>query len=175
VTSSFRYAADSYQSGSAQYPVDKLALGHHRIEVSAADNLAAGLNAATHRSTASIDFEIVQQPALSIARAYLFPNPTISGGPRSGGFFVVDAPGDSVNVLIRVYTVTGRHIRTLKGFGGLGQIQVFWDGLDAEGGELGNGVYPFKVHVNAREADGSSSPSENASIEGKVVIIGRGS
>jgi hypothetical protein len=173
VTTSFRYAADSYQAGSAAFPVDKLSLGHHRIDVSAADNLAAGLSAALHRSSASIDFEIVEEPSLQITRAYLFPNPTISGGPRSGGLFVVDAPGDSVNVLIRLYTVTGRHIRTLKGFGGLGQIQVFWDGLDAEGAELANGVYPFKVHINARDEDGTSAPGQSASTEGRVVIVAR--
>jgi flagellar hook assembly protein FlgD len=139
--------------------------------VSAADNLAAGLNAGVHRSHASISFEIQQSPSLGISRAYLFPDPTCSGGSRCGGRFVIDAPGDSVNVLLRLYTVTGRLIRTLRSYGSAGQSQIPWDGLDEEGDRLANGVYLFKVHVYGRQSDGSSSPSEKAVADGRLVIV----
>src|SRR5262249_49501356 len=42
VTATFRYAADSYQSGDASFQLPNLAQGAHRIRVSAADNLATG-------------------------------------------------------------------------------------------------------------------------------------
>jgi flagellar hook assembly protein FlgD len=147
--------------------------GTHSIRVSAADNLASGINAAQHRSSAAIEFEVSDQPPLSIHRAYLFPNPTRSGGPGSGGQFVIDAPGDSVNVLLNLYTVSGRLIRTLKAFGGQGQIQIPWDGLDAEGDRLASGTYLFMVQVNTRDADGSSSPHSRAVGEGRVVVVGQ--
>jgi flagellar hook assembly protein FlgD len=111
------------------------------------------------------------QPALTVQRAFLFPNPTRSGGAGSGGTFVIDAPGDTVNVLLSLYTVTGRLIRTLKAFGGLGQVQIPWDGLDAESEPLGNGTYLFRVQVNGRDADGTSSAKSRAVAEGKVVVI----
>ena len=50
VTSSFRYAADSYQSGAAYFRLPGLSVGPHRIRVSAADNLASGITAAEHRT-----------------------------------------------------------------------------------------------------------------------------
>ena len=173
ITPSFRYAADSYQSGTASWELPNLSRGSHNVMVSAADNLAAGLNAPAHRSRASLDFTVVDNPPLRIARAYLFPNPTESGGWRSGGQFVVDAPGDSVNVLLRLYTASGRLIRTLKAFGGLGQAQIPWDGLDDEGAALANGVYFFQVHVNGRDEEGASSPRQQADASGRFVIVNR--
>jgi len=171
ITSSFQYAANSYQTGTASYTLPGLAPGAHMIEVSAADNLAAGLNAGVHRSRASISFEVQLSPSLAISRAYLFPDPTCSGGPYCGGRFVVDAPGDSVNVLLRMYTVTGRLIRTLRSFGSLGQAQIPWDGLDEEGDRLANGVYLFKVQAYGRQSDGSSNGSERAIADGRFVVV----
>ena len=173
ITESFRYAADSYQSGRATFQLPGLALGPHVVSVSAADNLAAGLSAGTHRSLSSLDFTVVDQPRLRIAQAYLFPNPTESGPGSGGGQFVIDAPGDSVNVLLRVYTATGRLIRTLSVFRGLEQVQVPWDGLDEEGQPLANGVYFFRVHVNPMDPDGRSSPRQKVAANGRFVIVNR--
>ncbi len=173
VSASFRYAADSYQSGTATFPLPDLAPGHHRIRVSAADNLATGFSAAQHRSNATIEFDVVTSAELKIHRAYLFPDPAYSGGPGSGGTFVIDAPGDSVNTLLRVYTISGRLIRTFRVFGGLGQVQIPWDGKDAEGDRLANGTYLFKVFVHGRDAEGGSRPDERAFTQGRFVILNR--
>lgn len=173
VTSSFRYAADSYQAGMASFQLPNLAQGHHRIKVSAADNLASGFTAAQHRSSATIEFDVVQSASLSISKVYLFPDPIRSTGPGAGGTFVIDAPGDSLNTLLRLYTVSGRLIRQFRVFGGLGQVQVPWDGRDGDGDPLANGVYLFKVFVYGREADGGSSPDQNAIRQGRFVVLNR--
>jgi hypothetical protein len=173
VTSSFRYAADSYQSGTASYQLQNLPKGHHKVSVSAADNLATGFSAAQHRSSATLEFDVVDQTVLAIDRAYLFPNPASSGGPGSGGTFVIDAPGDSVNTLLRIYTLSGRLIRQFRSMGGLGQVQIAWDGRDGDGDALANGTYLFKVFVYSREADGGSSPSEKAVTQGRFSILNR--
>ncbi|HET7226001.1 MAG TPA: C25 family cysteine peptidase, partial [Candidatus Eisenbacteria bacterium] len=173
ITPSFRYAADSYQSGTATYTLPGLATGAHTITVSAADNLASGLSAAAHRSSATVDFQVVTSPPLDIVRSYLFPDPTHSKGPGAGGEFVVDVAGDSVNVLLRIYTASGRLVRTLHRFGAQGQVQIPWDGRDAEGDELANGVYFYTVHLNPRDTDGSSSPRQHADSQGRLVILNR--
>ena len=85
VTSSFRYAANSYQSGTASFRLPGLSSGKHRIDVSAADNLAAGITAGEHRSSAFIEFEVTQQLGLHVTRTILFPNPIRSGGSGSEG------------------------------------------------------------------------------------------
>jgi hypothetical protein len=50
---------------------------------------------------------------------------------------------------------------------------VAWNGLDDEGADLANGVYLFKVNLNAREPDGSSSARQKADTEGRFVILNR--
>lgn len=171
ITSSFRYLTGSHQSGAASFTLPGIARGPHTISVSAADNLAAGLTAGNHRSSATLAFEVSDVPPLTIDYAYLFPNPTRSGGTGSGGSFVVDARGDSLNALLRIYTVSGKLVRSLTRFGGIGQVQLPWDGLDAEGQRLANGVYFFRIQVNVRDEQGKSSPRQSASTEGRFVIV----
>jgi flagellar hook capping protein FlgD len=173
ITSTFRYAANSYQSGTAFFQLPGLPVGSHRVRVSAADNLAAGIAAPDHRNSAALDFEVTESPALKVTRAILFPNPTRSGGLGGGGQFVIDAPGDSVNVLLRIYTVAGRLVRTLESHGGLAQVQIPWDGLDAEGERLAIGTYLFKAQVYPRDLGGGSTSRGRAEAEGRLVIIGR--
>jgi hypothetical protein len=168
ITSSFRYAANSYQAGTAFFRLPGLSPGPHRIRVSAADNLAAGIVAAEHRSSAEIEFEVVAEPLLQVTRAILFPNPVRSGGPGGGGQFVVDAPGDSVDVVLTIYTVSGRRIRSLRSDGGQAQVQLPWDGLDAEGSPLARGVYLFKAQVFSRQGG-----RQRAEADGRLVVLGR--
>ncbi len=171
ITPSFRYAADSYQSGTATFTLPTLSPGPHTLKVSAADNLATGLGAAQHRSVATLDFQVVDTPPLNVARTYLFPNPVRSAGKGAGGVFVVDAPGDSINTLIRIYTVAGKLVRELRMMGGIGQVQMPWDGRDAEGDPLAQGTYLYKVHVSVRDADGRSNPRQRAAAEGRFVVL----
>src|SRR5262249_49922740 len=136
------------------------------------DNLATGLNAGLHRSSATIDFAVSESPPLRIERTFLFPDPVRSrGGAGAGGVFIVDAPGDPINTLIRIYTVAGKLVRQLDLPGGQGQVQLRWDGLDDEGDPLAQGTYLYKVYVNARDADGKSSPRQKATAMGKFVIL----
>ncbi len=171
VTPSFRYAADSYQSGTATFQLPGLSAGAHTLKVSAADNLATGFDAGLHRTTATLDFQVVDTPPLRVTRTYLFPTPVRSGGNGSGGVFVVDAPGDSVNCLIRVFAVSGKLLRSLRQMGGIGQIQMAWDGLDDEGAPLAQGTYLYKVYVSVRDADGKSSARQKATTEGRFVVL----
>lgn len=171
VTSSFRYAGNSYQSGVALFTLPGLSPGTHVIRVTAADNLAAGIAAAEHRGAATIAFEVSDSPSLRVTRILLFPNPIRSGGAGSGGQFVIDAPGDSVDVLLKIYTVSGRMIRTLRSERGLAQAQIPWDGLDAEGDPLARGTYLFKAQVFTG-LGGAGENRQRAESVGRFVVVG---
>jgi len=173
VTSSFRYAGNSYQSGTALFTLPGLSPGPHRIRVSAADNLAAGITAAEHRASGFIDFEVTASPSLQVTRVILFPNPIRSGGKGGGGQFVIDAPGDSVDVLLKIYTVSGRMIRTLRSQRGLAQAQIPWDGLDAEGDPLAHGTYLFKAQVFTGLGSTSGQNRQTAEEVGRFVVVGK--
>lgn len=173
VTPSFRYAANSYQSGAAFFTLPGLALGSHHISVSAADNLAVGITAADHRGAGAIDFEVTSTPSLQVTRALLFPNPIRSGGHGGGGQFVIDAPGDSVDVLVKIYTVSGKMIRSLRSRRGLAQAQIPWDGLDAEGAPLARGVYLFKAQVFTGLDGAAGEARQKADAVGRFVVVGR--
>ena len=172
-TSSFRYLNGSHTTGTASWQLPNLSAGEHQIRVSAADNLAAGLTASLHRSSATIGIKVADIPPLQVVNAFLFPNPARSGSGVSGGKFVVDALGDSVNALLRIYTVSGRMVRSLESFRRQGQIQIPWDGLDSQGYPLANGTYFFRVQLNLRDELGESSARSKTAAEGRFVILNR--
>lgn len=81
-----------------------------------------------------------------------FPNPFDASGTHFSFLLLGAEPAD---VRLSVYTLSGRLIltrteRTLVP----GYHQIAWDGRDAEGDELANGVYLFRM--NARTAGGES-------------------
>ncbi len=171
VTSSFAYAEGSSRAGLATFDLPNLPDGAHRLSVSAADNLAAGLTAGQHRSQASIEFEVIQVPPLKLRSAYLFPNPTVSGGPSSGGRFVADIEGGPAEVVLRLYTAAGKLIRVLHASGVNGQLQLAWDGMDDEGYALANGVYLFRIQAKSSALNGSDPTTHKAHLEGRIVIV----
>ncbi len=168
ITSTFHYANNSYQQGSAFFTLPNLPAGDHEITVSAADNLAVGVQAARHRSRASISFRVTENPELRIVRSFVFPNPVRRA---TLAFLLVDVQGGPVNCLARIYTVSGRLVRTLKAFGAIGQLQIPWDGLDDEQQPLGNGIYFYRVQVNGQDANGQSNPRQKAVAEGKIAVV----
>ena len=171
LTDGFRYNAGSFQSGSVTFQLPNLPEGIHVIGVSAADNLAAGLAAGQHRNQTSLEFEVVQTPPLRVLSSYLFPDPTRSRGTSSGGQFVLDTEGGQVDVQVRIFTVAGRLVRRLSASAVEGQVQLPWDGRDAEGQELANSVYLYKVVIRSAAAGGDGQEAQHDDAMGKFVIV----
>ena len=72
---------------------------------------------------------------------------------------------------VRIYTVAGRLIRLLTAAGAEGQLQLPWDGFDAEGQELANGVYLYKVVVRSGGAGSSADQEQLSGAVGRFVIV----
>ena len=175
ITPSFRYAANSHQSGAGGVHAAGLATGPHVIEVSAADNLASGLNAGVHRSRALIEFPGAGHPrACRISRAYLFPDPTCSGGSELRRPVRDRCPGRlGQRAAAALHGGRASWCARSGPTGGSARARSPGMGWTRRATALANGVYLFKVHVYGRQEDGSSSPTERAVTDGRLVIINR--
>jgi hypothetical protein len=96
-----------------------------------------------NRSEVEVPFTVVVPGGMAIRSPGLYPNPF---APAEGQATVIafDLPEPS-DVQIRLYTVNGRLIREeftgLSSPVGAGPSQIYWDGRDAEGDLVANGVY----------------------------------
>jgi flagellar hook assembly protein FlgD len=79
--------------------------------------------------------------------------------------------GGPADVLLRIYTSAGKLVRELRAGGIEGQLQLTWDGLDAEGAGLANGVYVFKLQARAAGVSGSAADNQKSSRQGRFVIV----
>ena len=106
--------------------------GRYKLSVSGTDQLGNG------PAQKSVAFQVSSD--LAIERVLNVPNPT----PEATDFtYILSRPAE---VVIRIYTVSGRLIRILEGVPGrAGYNQVRWDGRDADGHLLANGVYLYTV------------------------------
>jgi len=101
---------------------------------------------------------------LALRDALAFPNPF---DDEQGTRFVFTlAAATPVDLLVRVYTVSGRRVYETRLDGLLpGHHEIPWDGLDEEGQKLANGIYFYKL-----VAHGSSGTS---SYDGRLVKLRR--
>ncbi len=175
VSNHYESEADSYQRGKVAYPLteylrrqNKEALdpGPHTITVKAWDVL-------NNSTTATLDFYVSESADLALRNVYNYPNPMV--GDTRFIFEHNQPPGTAARVQIRVYTLSGRPVRTIDTEealpGGVlpgGIVQVLWNGLDEDQDPLATGVYLYKLRVEVDIPDGERSVSEH--IEKLAVI-----
>jgi hypothetical protein len=159
LTGEFSYELDSYTMGRAEYQFSpgELGAGTHLAEAMAWD-------AANNPNSAQVSFEVLQSGRLSLTDLLNYPNP-FSGTTRFT-FKISQAPA---MVSIKIYTVAGRLVREISDVSVDDEFDydnpmLVWDGRDAEGDLLSNGLYLYKV--KAEGADGSS-----AEDIGKLMFI----
>jgi hypothetical protein len=138
ITDLFNYESGSFTRGAALYPLGALAEGRHTAEIKAWDNL-------NNSSTATVDFVVRPKSRLSLTEVMNYPNPF-----RNRTAFTFELNFDDTEVRVKIFTLSGRLIRTLEGVGNSGFNQLDWDGLDADGDQLANGVYLYKILATQR-------------------------
>ncbi|KPJ60807.1 MAG: hypothetical protein AMJ46_04910 [Latescibacteria bacterium DG_63] len=136
LTSAFAYSPDSYQEGRIDYVLPALSPGPHAARLVAYDNLG-------NRGSGRLEFEIVESGTLSLRDVINYPNPF-----ENETYITFELVGTGV-ATIKIFTVSGRLIRELcedcPVSGGNNQFR--WDGRDAEGHAVANGVYLYKIEV----------------------------
>jgi Peptidase family C25 len=158
VTDLFRLDENDFRRGSISIPLPStVEAGEHKVVMSAGDMMS-------NVSTAEMTFEVVAEGVMDIGRHTPFPNPF-----QTDTQFAVEvlAPaGVSSSLVLSVFTVDGRRIRTLRDrlLAGGGRVSIPWDGLDERGGEIANGTYLYTLRVNFEGPRGSSQ-----TVTGRVV------
>jgi hypothetical protein len=93
-------------------------------------------------------FNFVIQSTLDITDIVNYPNPF----PNTTSFTFVLLNDRSAELKIKIYTVAGRLIQTIDNqFVDVGYNEIEWDGRDAFGDILSNGVYFYKIIIDDAE------------------------
>ncbi len=128
---------------------------------------------ANNASTATLDYYVEPDGELALRNVYNYPNPTT--GPTRFVFEHNQAPGTVASVQVRIYTLSGRPVRTLDATDALPEgiltgslVQIPWDGRDEDFDELATGIYLYKVRVEVEREGGDRQVSER--IERLAVI-----
>jgi hypothetical protein len=158
VTDRFVYDVGEHREGAVESDLPALSFGGHTVSVSASDNVG-------NRSTASQWFEVVSATDFEIRNVACSPNPFPEG--EAEGTYVLFQLPVAAEVGIDVFTVGGRLLRSIEGFGApAGANQVYWDGRDAQGDELANGVYLIRIHATSEAYRG-----DRAEAIGRAVVM----
>jgi hypothetical protein len=149
------YNSDTtYKSGSLEYDFSSIALGRHTLRLKAWDTY-------NNSSEAVIEFNVSSSEALQVTNIYNYPNPFSS---NTAFTFQHNYP-NPVNVKIKIYTVAGRLIKEIENKDVNDKFVVIdWNGRDADGETLGNGIYIYKLTVD----DGSG---QAVTSTGKLAVL----
>jgi len=133
---------DSYQSGEIKYPFAKLAAGKYTLSIKAWDVF----NNSSEKTT---EFTVLDSKNFSIDKVYNYPNPFTT---TTGFQFEHNRPGDNLSVMIQVFSVSGRLVKTIQqevGNSGSRVANITWDGKDEYGDKLARGVYVYRLKAKA--------------------------
>jgi len=133
---------NSYQEGQILYRIGPFANGSHTLTLKAWDVV-------NNSSEKTIEFNINTDARLEISNLKNYPNPYKDNTQFS---FEYNKPGSSLDVTIMIYSLTGQHMTSLhyaiqseSTESGL----LYWNGRDASGNELPDGLYVYHLLVES--------------------------
>lgn len=136
------YAAkkDSYQEGTLSYQYKDLAEGNYDLEMKVWD-------IANNSSVARTNFVVANNSKIALSHVLNYPNPFTT---QTKFFFEHNQRGEMLQAHIRIFTVSGRLVKTLEhSFYAEASLNndIQWDGLDDYGDRIGRGVYVYEVRL----------------------------
>lgn len=160
LTSNFQYNLNSYSQGSLTQKIN-LKDGDHRLKIKAWDN-------ANNSTLASFQVKVISSNTeLAINQVMNYPNP-FSGSTQ----FTYELSVPVEKVEIKIFTLSGRLIRSLSGTGTAGfNSGAVWDGRDQDGDKVANGVYIYKVVAKTRFNLSNGDTNKEAEAIGKAVVM----
>jgi Peptidase family C25 len=149
---------DNYREGTIRYPFEDLAVGEHTLRVKVWD-------VANNSSQAEIRFLVASDANMALGHVLNYPNPFTT---NTRFFIEHNKNGLTLDVVVKIYTVSGRLVKTLEdNFYAEGNLycDLTWDGLDDYGDLIGRGVYVYQV-IMRDQANG-----ENVNRFEKLVLL----
>ena len=153
---------DDYRLGVVNYPLNNIELGEHTISIKAWD-------IANNSNVSVSEFVVVDDAKSGLDHVLNYPNPF----SESTSFqFEHQFPNLDIDIKVEILTVSGRLVTTLeervKASSTLSR-DIKWDGRDAFGDPLANGIYVYRVTVKA-EGGGGRILKNRSDLE-KLVLI----
>ena len=140
VTAYYKSNVDTYQEGIVQYQLNGLSEGSHSLRLRAWDTY-------DNPSVAQTTFDVVTGVGLRLSNLYNYPNPFVS----STVFTFQHNQLVEVDAQVKIYTVAGRLIQSLRQTDDHQIVNIPWDGRDRDGDVIANGVYLYKVIVRTMD------------------------
>jgi hypothetical protein len=139
---------DNYKKGEVRYPMSRLPEGRHSIKVKAWDVY-------NNSSEEYTEFIVSTSAQLALTHVLNYPNPFTTS---TRFMFEHNKPGQPLFVQIKIFTVSGKLIKTIQRnivSESYRIDDIHWDGRDDFGDPIGKGAYIYKLDV--RTEDGSSA------------------
>jgi len=140
---------DNYQEGKVKFPLEDLAPGVHSVKIKAWDTY-------NNSSEVSLEFIVYNEEHITLRNVLNYPNPFST---HTTFHFDQNRAGDDIEVLIQIFTISGKLIKTLDRVFYLAGSHISgldWNGKDDFGDTIGKGVYVYKLNVKSLR-DGSTS------------------
>ncbi len=146
--------------------------GEEKVRVEFTPSLADGLHFiavsgkdATGNAADTIPYQVRFNVSRTARVDQLIPYPSPTAGPADFTFRVIgaDAPEEA---RVKIYTVAGRLIREIEAGAGdlrIGFNRIPWDGRDADGDAIANGVYFYKLVL--------SVGGESTEQVGRIAVV----
>lgn len=145
----------SFTDGDIRYPLRNLRDGRYSLRFKAWDTFNNSVEQ-------FLDFTVADSSKLTLGnRVMNYPNPF-----RDRTTFVIEnnRPNDLLNVQIKIYTVAGRLIKTLRDAQAAHRINIAWDGKDDDGSDVANGIYLYKVILSSQDGQFRAERIEKLAI-----------
>lgn len=139
----YQATLNSYQSGEVVYELKDLPPGKHNLRFKAFDTY-------NNPSEATVSFEVKTDDKPAISHLLNYPNPFTT---QTTFHFDHNQRGQDLQVLLQIFTINGRLVKTLTATEMSAQgthfDKITWDGKDDFGDRLANGVYIYKLKLKA--------------------------
>ncbi len=144
LNSYYKSTLNNYQEGIVAYSFMDLAEGDYTLTLEAWD-------VSNNRGEASINFTVVSRDNLTITKLVNYPNPFID---RTTFRFEHNRPDEQLDVVIEIFDLAGRRVKTLTGTtlqGSSSSEEIVWDGSGGDFNSVPQGMYIYNVTLTGKD------------------------